>query len=173
MVRVERYSGGDFTGELGFRFESAEVDPGRCGYDDDVYSLSASGSYGFAENSNFLVGIPSPNENRPSGGAVHKRLTGHVQPPSDDEMLVVHAATGFYEIGNAGLESETSNNIEIGWRHDTDTLGVEVNGYYNKIDDYIFLDITGEEHEETGIAQHTQQDAKFRGLEGELSFVLV
>ena len=85
-------------------------------------------------------------------------------------MLVVHAATGFYEIGNASLESETSNNIEIGWRHDTDALSVEVNGYYNKIDDYIFLDITGEEHEETGIAQHTQQDAKFRGLEGELSF---
>ena len=167
---VERYSNGDFTGELGFRFESAEVDPGRCGYDDSVYSLSASGLYGVGENSNFLVGI-SRSERAPSVEELFANVSMDTcSPPSDDEMLVVHAATGFYEIGNANLESEKSNNIEIGWRHNTDSLSVELNGYYNNIDDYIFLDITGEEHEETGIARHTQQDAKFRGLEGELNY---
>ena len=43
----------------------------------------------------------------------------------------------------------------------------EFSAYYNSISDYIFLDITGEEAEETPIAAYRQQDATFSGLEGE------
>ena len=42
----------------------------------------------------------------------------------------------------------------------------EFSAYYNSISDYIFLDITGEEAEETPIVSaYRQQDATFSGLE--------
>jgi iron complex outermembrane receptor protein len=48
----------------------------------------------------------------------------------------------------------------------------EFNAYRNEVDNYIYLDITGEEHEESPIASYTQRDVIFTGLEAEVNFTL-
>jgi iron complex outermembrane receptor protein len=77
------------------------------------------------------------------------------------------------EIGNTNLDSETSNNFELGYRKHSGSWTGEISGYYNKIDDYIFLDITGEEIEEQMVARYTARDATFKGIEAQFSYNLL
>lgn len=170
---VERFTTERFTGELGLRWESAKVDAGsRCAYDDDVLSLSASGLYDVNETSNIMLAI-ARSERAPSVEELFSNVDQSTCGTyADEELLVVHAATGLVEIGNAGLENEKSSNIEFGYRMNSGSVTGEFSAYYNSISDYIFLDITGEEAEETPIAAYRQQDATFSGLEGEVSFTL-
>jgi len=170
---VERYTNDRFTGELGLRWESAEVDAGgRCAYDDDVLSLSASGLYDVNGSSNVMLAV-ARSERAPSVEELFSNVDQSTCGVYDDEeQLVVHAAVGLVELGNARLENETSNNIEFGYRMNSGSVTGEFSAYYNSISDYIFLDITGEEAEGTPIAAYRQQDATFSGLEGEVSFTL-
>jgi iron complex outermembrane receptor protein len=173
LFGVERYSADRFTGELGFRFESADVDPGgRCAYDDNVISVSASGLYDVNESSNLMISA-ARSERAPSVEELFSNTSldtcGRF---ADDEQLVLHAATGLLEIGNPNLDNEKSNNIEFGYRLNSGSITGEFSAYYNSIDDYIYLDITGEEAEEMPIAAYLQQDATFSGFEAELTFTL-
>ena len=144
----------------------------RCAYDDDVLSLSASGLYDVNETSNIMLAI-ARSERAPSVEELFSNVDQSTCGTyADKESLVVHAATGLVEIGNAGLENEKSSNIEFGYRMNSGSVTGEFSAYYNSISDYIFLDITGEEAEETPIAAYRQQDATFSGLEGEVSFTL-
>ncbi len=173
LFGVERYSADRFTGELGFRFESADVDPGgRCAYDDSVFSVSASGLYDVNESSNLMFSA-ARSERAPSVEELFSNTSlDTCGRYADDEQLVVHAATGLLEIGNPNLDSEKSNNIEFGYRLNSGSITGEFSAYYNSIDDYIYLDFTGEEAEETPIAAYLQQDATFSGFEAELTFTL-
>ena len=91
------------------------------------------------------------------------------EPATDPEAWVPHFATGLYEIGNAELGNEQSTNMEIGFRKYAGDTRAEVNLYYNRISDYIFLNQTGEEFEETEIAYYSQRDATFTGAEAEIT----
>ena len=173
LFGVERYSADRFTGELGFRFESADVDPGgRCAYDENVFSVSASGLYDINGNSNLMLSA-ARSERAPSVEELFSNTSlDTCGRYADDERLVVHAATGLLEIGNPSLDTEKSNNIEFGYRINSGSITGEFSAYYNSINDYIYLDITGEEAEETPIAAYLQQDATFSGFEAELTFTL-
>ena len=173
LFGVERYSADRFTGELGFRFESADVDPGgRCAYDENVFSVSASGLYDINGNSNLMLSA-ALSERAPSVEELFSNTSlDTCGRYADDERLVVHAATGLLEIGNPSLDTEKSNNIEFGYRINSGSITGEFSAYYNSINDYIYLDITGEEAEETPIAAYLQQDATFSGFEAELTFTL-
>lgn len=171
---VERYSRDRVTAEIGFRFESADVDPGgACGYDENVMSISASGLYDINDNSNFLVAA-ARSERAPSVEELFSNTSldtcGRF---ADDEALVLHAATGLLEIGNPNLDEEVSNNIEFGYRIHSGPITGEFSAYYNEIDDYIFLDLTGEEVDEQPVASYLQRDATFQGLEAQLTFTLM
>jgi len=50
-----------------------------------------------------------------------------------------HGATATYERGNANATIETANNFEIGFDHHDERLSFELNGYYNSVHDYLFL----------------------------------
>lgn len=171
---VERYSGDRFTAELGFRFESAERDPGgSCEYDDNVLSVSASGLYDIDDNSNILVAV-ARSERAPSVEELFSNTSltscGRF---ADNADLVAHAATGLFEVGNANLDEEVSSNIEFGYRLHSGPITGEISVYYNEITDYIILDLTGEEVNEQFVASYLQRDATFKGLEAHLSFTFM
>jgi iron complex outermembrane receptor protein len=90
--------------------------------------------------------------------------------PSDDETLVLHAATNLLEIGDPNLAPETSNNFEFGYRLYTDRITGELSVYSNQIDNYIYLNVDGNEFEEQLIGQYEARDAKFAGVEGRVVF---
>ncbi len=174
LFGVERYSRDRFTVELGLRFELAERDPGgACGYDDNVMSFSASALYDINDNSNLLVAA-ARSERAPTVEELFSNTSlDTCNRFADEEALVVHAATGLLEIGNSNLEEEVSSNFEFGYRIHTGPITGEVSAYYNEIDDYIFLDINGEEVEEQIVASYIQRDATFKGLEAQLTFSLM
>ncbi len=171
---VERYNRDRFTAELGLRFEAAELDTrGACGYDDNVMSVSASGLYDINDDSNLLLAA-ARSERAPSVEELFSNSSpGTCARFADDEDLVLHAATGLLEIGNSNLEAEVSNNIEFGYRLHSGPVTGEFSAYYNQIDDFIFLDITGEAVDDQPVASYLQRDATFKGLEAQLTFTLM
>ncbi len=174
LFGVERYNNGNLTAEIGVRFEDNNIDPnGRCEADNTASSLSGSILYDVNPDSNVLFGL-SRSERSPAVEELFSNVSAATCARSaDDEDLVLHAATNLLEIGNPNLNEETSNNFEFGYRVHSGPVTGEFSAYYNEIDDYIFLDLTGEEFEEQQIATYLSRDATFRGLEGEISFSLM
>ncbi|MDZ7683856.1 MAG: TonB-dependent receptor [Gammaproteobacteria bacterium] len=171
---LERYTGARFSAELGLRVENNEVDA-TAGCDFDGTSTSVSGSllYDLDGDSNILFGL-SRSERAPSVEELFSNVaTSTCAEEADPEDLVLHAATGLLEIGDPGLDTETANNIELGFRRHRGNVTGELSVYYNQISDYIFLDLTGEEFEEQPIARYLTRDATFSGVEGKVLFHLL
>lgn len=171
---VERYQRDRFTAEIGFRVENNQVDPGgACSNDENVGSVSGSLLYDINDESNILLSA-AHSERAPTIEELYSNIAldtcGRI---ADEESLVPHAATGLLEIGNSALDKEISNNIEFGYRRHSGRFTGEFSAYRNEIEDYIFLNITGQEIEETRVASYLAQDVTFTGLEAEVSVSLL
>lgn len=171
---VERFMSGDFTTELGVRFENGSVDAGSgCDNSDNALSLSGSLLYDVAESSNLMVGV-SRSQRTPTVEELYSNVqAGSCDVFADPEDFTLHAATNLLEIGNPNLDIETATNLEIGFRRFMGPVTGQVSLYRNEIDDYVYLNLSGEEFEEQTIARYTQQDATFTGIEGEIDFTLM
>src|SRR5690606_32523835 len=90
--------------------------------------------------------------------------------PSAQELYAdgVHLATNTYEIGDAGLDVETANAVELTLRKTEGPLTGSVSAYHYVYDDYIFAR-TLDQYEDFRLIQYSQADATFTGLEGELT----
>ena len=171
---VERYNGGNWTGELGIRFEDSSVDPnGRCEYSGNTTSLSGSVLYELEGDANLLFGA-SRSRRAPTVEELYSNVSADSCEVRDHlDELVLHASTNLLEIGNPMLEEETSNNLEFGFRQYGGGFTGEFSAYYNQIDNFIFLDLSGEEFEEQPLASYLARDASFTGIEGEITFNLM
>ncbi len=102
----------------------------------------------------------------------------HVErAPRDYELYAngPHAATGTYEIGNAGLSKERSNNFEAGTKWQRGANRFALNAYYNRYTSYIAQLATGAQRNPDGSSDagagnlpvfvYTQVPARFYGLE--------
>jgi iron complex outermembrane receptor protein len=92
-----------------------------------------------------------------------------------------HLATITYEVGNDDLDPEKSNNIELSLKQEKDNYSWVLNTYYNLIDDYIYLDITGRSDEDGMLdpngeflfGNYENEDAEFYGFEAEFVAPLI
>ncbi|MYA36407.1 MAG: TonB-dependent receptor [Gammaproteobacteria bacterium] len=170
LFAVERYSAGNWTGEFGIHMEDNRVDPnGRCEFNTNATSLSGMVLYDAGDDANLLFGA-ARSQRAPAVEELYSNVSELSCAPEEDyENLVFHAGTNTLDIGNPLLEAETSNNLEFGYRRHGGSFTGEFNAYYNQIDDYIFLDLTGEFEEQT-LARYLQRDARFTGIEGEVFF---
>jgi len=191
LFALERLEADNYTVELGARFENSDINAGLpCSFDDSAASLSGSLLYDLNSDSNFMIGIarsqrtPQVEELYANGANIEDACSqglgsdhhddDHDEDHHDDHDsdLVLHAATNLIEIGNANLDVETSNNLELGYRKHSGAWTGEVSVYRNEIDDFIYLDITGEEIAEQQIARYTARDATFNGFEAKFSYSL-
>ena len=102
--------------------------------------------------------------------------------PSAVELFMngAHLATGRFEVGNANLNSEKSNNIDFTLNFNYDNFFASATVFNNDVDNYIYLkDETEEEYEEHDenheeghdehagliLANYLQQDAELDGYE--------
>lgn len=67
-------------------------------------------------------------------------FTHSERAPQIQELFAdgVHEATRSYELGNANLGKERSNNLELGYRFNADELRAEINLFHNWVGEYIF-----------------------------------
>ena len=156
--------------EFGLRAERQAIDPtaGGCNTSETTWSASAAAILEQTEDANWLFSY-----SRSERAASVEELLSNIQldscqEPADPEQLVRHAATARFEIGNSDLSTETSQNIEVGFRKHAGDLRAEFNVFHNEISDFIYLaDI--DEFEETIISYYLQEDATFTGFEAELT----
>ena len=108
--------------------------------------------------------------------------------PSAMELFMngEHLAVARYEVGDANLDMERSNNLDFNLRYDDNTWFANASIYRNDVDNYIYLrDESEEEHEEHEagdddheeehvehgdlmLAEYMQNDATFSGYEIEI-----
>lgn len=93
--------------------------------------------------------------------------------PSSVEMFMngAHAAVQRFEVGNPNMQSEESQNIDLGLRFDNDVAFASINFYQNDIDNYIYrqdtgqTDTAGSEPSNLKVANFVQKDAELEGYE--------
>ncbi len=82
----------------------------------------------------------------------------------------VHHGTNRFEIGNPNLKSEQNFQIDLSLEYQSDHLEFFINGFYNQINDYIYLTPTGEIEDGHNIFTYVQNDAELYGGEFGLHF---
>jgi len=81
-----------------------------------------------------------------------------------------HEGTNRYEIGNSDLTQEKNFQTDISLEYNNKHIEFFVNGFYNSINNYIFIQPNGEVIDEVDVFVYTQEDANLYG--GEIGFHL-
>lgn len=81
-----------------------------------------------------------------------------------------HAATGQYEIGNDGFDSERGLHVELGWRLAEGPADIELRAFHADYDRFLFLTPTGEVEDDLPVFEYRQQGASFHGVEARVGW---
>lgn len=155
---LEEYQLGDFRYELGLRneWQSIKNKSINTTNNKNAMSLSAGVSWNFAEDYNLNLSLSRT-----------KRL------PVAEELYAngPHAASKTIEKGDPDLTEETSNNIDLGITKISGNTQLNANVYYNRINNYIYGEITGNTlNNGYKPLQYVQRDAEFKGVEGNVDY---
>ena len=124
LFNVESLKAGAMTYEMGGRIESTQITPdGRA----DVLYIPLSGSLSAAWEVNA--------HNTLNLAFTHSQRAPQIQELFSDGF---HHATRSYEIGNANLKKELSNNLDVGYQFDASWVRADVNVFHNWVSDYIY-----------------------------------
>ncbi|RSK38721.1 TonB-dependent receptor [Mangrovimonas spongiae] len=82
----------------------------------------------------------------------------------------IHHGSNRYEIGNINLDNEQNIQLDVNLEYKNKHVELFVNGFYNHINNYIFLSPDGTEIEENPVYNYIQDNAKLYG--GEIGFHL-
>lgn len=80
----------------------------------------------------------------------------------------VHHGTNRFEVGNANLTTEKNLQLDVSFEYKAEHLEFFANGFYNTLNDYIYLSPTGLVEDGAPVYEYTQQNAKLYG--GEFGF---
>jgi iron complex outermembrane receptor protein len=154
LFTVQTLDFGSFNLEGGARFEHSDVRSAPLGVSRSFNAIS--GSAGFS--------VPLAE-----GLRLAASLTYTERAPAAEELFAngAHAATRTYEIGDVDLSKERSLGVEALMRGRGDGWRVELSGFFNRFNNYIYLNPTGEEEDELPVFRYTQDGARYWGLEAE------
>lgn len=82
----------------------------------------------------------------------------------------VHEGTNRYEIGDANLKNEQNFQTDLAWEYNNEHIEIFVNGFYNNIDQFIYIEPNGEFVDQDAVFLYRQQNAHLYG--GEFGFHL-
>lgn len=149
-------SAGPFELELGARYDDNRITPvGQSARDFGASSLSAAARWNASDDFHLSLGLDRA-----------QRSPGAEELYSDG----LHVATSSYEFGDADLDLETSNRIELGvhWHRDSLRLGAAI--YHLRYDDFIYQAETGIVDGGLPVRVWNQADARFTGAEADLDW---
>jgi iron complex outermembrane receptor protein len=132
---------------------SAEMPPIDNEY--SVLNGAVGGSYNFTGNFigklNFATGYRAPDLAELASNGLHEGTTR-------------------YEIGNSELKSEHNFQIDAGLTFQEDNFSVNLDYFYNKVNNFIFLNPTAEYHSEDRIYRFLQDNSLLQGGEVSLDY---
>ncbi len=151
---MEEYEVGNWHLEGAIRKEWQEVAlDGQDAIEHDPLSVSASAVWHFTPGWSAALSV-ARSQRAPSAQELYARG--------------VHLATNTYEIGTPDLDLETAHSFEVTLRKREGNLTGSVSAYHYDYSDYIFAN-TLDQHEDFRLIRYEQADAKFTGIEGELT----
>lgn len=182
--------------DLGARLERTHLSSEAVALDNfNSESASAGYLYHFDDDSSVSVNI-SHAERAPSATEVF--ANGEHFATRTYELGTLYElhqeASGEYHIesANSNIDTETSNNLDVGFHFENDQLHAQLNVFYNRVDNFIYERFTGissdqvhtdeehddhqheHEHEHGGeglqVVQFAQTDAELFGYEAELDW---
>ena len=77
----------------------------------------------------------------------------------------VHEGTNRYEIGNADLTNEQNLQTDLSFEYKNEHVELFANGFYNVVNDYIFIEPNGEMVDQDAVFIYRQENAKLYGGE--------
>ncbi len=77
----------------------------------------------------------------------------------------VHEGSNRYEIGNQNLENEQNVQVDINLEYDNDHFDFFINGFFNHINNYIFINPTGSMIDDNFVFEYVQNNASLYGGE--------
>jgi len=83
-----------------------------------------------------------------------------------------HLTTNSFEVGNINLDNEKATNIAVTVEYDAEEMSGRVTLYSTQFSDFIFQQAIGAEEDGLPVVAYNQQDAKFYGLDAELTSLL-
>ena len=156
---VQERDFGDVKLELGARHDRVSIDPAGDlpTVDQNATSLAVGALWRFSENMHLSANLDRAQ-----------------RAPSAEELFSdgPHIATQSYEIGDAGLDTETALSGELGLHVHAGRFEGKVSVYQSRFDDFIYLADTGLEEDGLPLRAWTQADATFTGWEAELGIEL-
>jgi iron complex outermembrane receptor protein len=149
--------------EFGLRYEDSTVTPEMAAGEDDrqrsfnPFSASLGAIWHLNEESHFSFTAARAE-----------------RAPTAQELFAFgpHVASQIFEIGNAGLATESNMHLEAGYRIHGGRLTGTLIAYMDRFDDYIYQEATALEEDGLPVRIWTQQDADFVGGELELRYDL-
>jgi iron complex outermembrane receptor protein len=159
LFTLQTLDWGKLKAELGGRIERTHVssDPIAADRRFTTYSGSAGASYEFLPGWRFGVNVSHTE-----------------RAPSAEELFAngPHAGTQAFEIGNPDFRKERSFGLEGTLRGSGAGYTIELSGYYNKFDNYIFDRQTGAVEDGLPVFQADQADARYYGFEAQATVTL-
>ena len=137
--------GGTFS--AGIRFERALVaSNGDAGANDPRFGAAADRSFSLRSLSLSNIYPLTPN------WSLSGSLGSTERAPTYFELYAngVHAATGTYEQGDASLDKERGNNVDVALEWKTGVDVVRVGAFYTRFSRFISLDSSGQQVDESG-----------------------
>ncbi|MCB1553816.1 MAG: TonB-dependent receptor [Xanthomonadales bacterium] len=164
LFGVTRREWGEWQLDLGGRVDRVSSDP-ELGSARDFRPLSGSVGVSWSPTETWLLSLQFDHAER---------------APAEEELFSdgPHLATLAYEVGDSTLDKERSNQIELGVQFRSRVIDAKFSAYTSRFRDFIYLVDTDdafyfeEEDEYLPIRRWAQSDARFHGLEGEVTFHL-
>lgn len=145
---------GDLALEAGVRYENVDHDPTT------------------GRSRSFDLGAASLGAIKPLGDRweLSGQLDFSSRAPVAEELYSngPHLATQTFEIGDPDLNEEVAGNLSANLTYRSEVLTLSLSAFATQFSDFIYEENTGLELDELPVLQWAQQDATFRGLEGDL-----
>jgi len=156
LFLLEEYRLADWRFEVGARQEWQSTDPDEGHPSRSFNGTSVSG----AAIWNFTPGYSAALS-----------LSRSQRLPSAQELYAegIHMATNTYELGNADLDKETSQNIDLTLRKHAGDARFSVSLFHNRVKNYIYAN-TLDRYEDFRLIEYAQADARFTGIEAQADY---
>ena len=157
---------GDTRLEAGARFEHSNL---KADADDDLFFDGRTRSF------NALSGSIGVSQTILPDWRIGLNLSRSERAPSAEELFARgnHAGTQAFELGNPDFAKEKSWGVEATLRGAGAGYSFSLAAYHNWFTDYIYEVATGAEIDELPVFQFFQSDARYLGVEGEVSTTFI
>ncbi len=156
LFTLQEFELGAFGVEAAARVERSHAESKSVGIERSFTALSGALGASYAIAQHVEAGI---------------NLSRTERAPSAEELFSngPHIATQAFEVGNPNLRKESSVGAEAYFRIDRRSLELNLTGFANWFNDFIFEAATGAEQDELPVFQYFQRDATYYGFEAEVS----